>query len=78
MKFAVTSASSVRGYKTTLRTAKPAETRAPATMHALMIDPLRNIADCEFIICKMFSSLLEQDQPERATEETKERRVNNR
>ena len=77
MKFAVTSASSVRGYNTTSRTTKPAETRAPATMHALMIDPLRDIADCEFVICKMFSSLPEQDQPECATEETKERRVDN-
>jgi hypothetical protein len=26
-------------------------------MHALMIDPLRIIADCEFVICKMFSPL---------------------
>jgi hypothetical protein len=47
-------------------------------MHALTIDPLRNIGDCEFGICKVFSFLPEEDQPECATEETQERRVNNR
>jgi hypothetical protein len=45
---------------------------APTTTQALTIDPLlRNV--CGIDICNAISSLLEKDQPERATEETYER-----
>ncbi|WP_433970084.1 hypothetical protein [Tunturiibacter gelidiferens] len=74
MKFAVTSASSVRGYSTTSQSTNPAEISAPTTMQALMIDPLlRNV--CEIEVCKTVSSLLEEDQPQGATEETDKRGV---
>jgi hypothetical protein len=46
---------------------------APTTMHALTIDPLLLMADCEVVVSKAFSSLSEQYQPECATEETQER-----
>src|ERR1700723_1111278 len=77
MKFAVTSASSVRGDSATSRSTNPAEISAPATMQALTIDPLlRNV--CGIEIRKAISSLLEKDQPKGATEETNKRRVDHR
>src|SRR5580698_2933707 len=78
MKFAVTSASSVRGYSITPRSTNPAEISAPATIHALMIVPLLRSIDCEPELSKVISSLLEEDEPKRATEETYKSRVDNR
>ena len=47
-------------------------------MHALTIEPLCDVTDFVSVIGKAFSSLAEQDQPKRATEETQECGIDNR